>query len=79
MKIKIGDKVKVNIAVVRANDNIPPYIRLVNSIIKDSDNRMPEIVGIDAGSTKSIEIASWSGAAIFKSTWIPESACSVVE
>jgi hypothetical protein len=76
---KVGDKVRVNPAIVRANDNIPPYIRLVNSIIRDSENHTPEVVGINPSSSKSIEIASWSGAAILGGAWVPESACRVVE
>ena len=76
--MKIGDKVKINMAIVRENDNISPYVRLVNSIIKDSEHRVPEIVGVNEHSTKSIEIASWSGAAIFKSAWVPEEACVVI-
>ncbi len=77
--MKIGDKVKVNISVVKQYDSIPPYIRLVNSIIKDSENGIPEVVGMNDTSSKSVEIASWEIAAIFKSAFIPIEACTVIK
>ena len=77
-KYSIGTKVKVNMAVIKEHDNTPPYISLVNSIIKDSECGYPEIVSLSHGSDKDIEIASWEMAALFKSAYIPHESCTVI-
>ncbi len=69
MAIKIGERYKVNMGIVRKHDSMPPYIRLVNSIIKDGEGTV-EVVGIKED-IRMAEIASWSMGALVKSAWVP--------
>lgn len=47
MKLKQWQAIKVDIKKVEAYDNVPPYIRLVKSVIKNAENHKPVIAEID--------------------------------
>lgn len=71
--IAVRNVIKIDMHIVEKYDNISPYIKLVKSIIRDSERRMPEIISIEADK---VEIASWQGAAFICSAWIPKEAVS---
>lgn len=72
--IKEGDLVKVDMAVVKRRDNMPPYIRLVQKTIRDAENGTPYVAYVKNGMA---EIRSWRGN-ILGDVSVPVEACTVV-
>ena len=56
MEIREGDFVKINIDKVKKYDSIPPYIKLVKEKIKNAENHMPLVSGVDE---HFVQIRSW--------------------
>lgn len=47
MVISMGDKVKINMKVVKASDNSPSYIKLVNDIIIRAKPDSPIVISVN--------------------------------
>ena len=74
MVISMGDKVTVNMKVVKAHDNSPPYIKLINSIIKKA-NKTPMVISVN---NDYAEIASDKFDALMGTVRVPLKALTLV-
>jgi transposase-like protein len=74
-KIEVGDLVKVDINKVKQYDNVEPYIKLVNNIIRDADGE-PYVYTIEDGKA---ELSSHKYSAMSGTVWVPIEALKFIK